>query len=235
MFPYVMLLLRSFLEGMWNRWWMFPSQCLWYWISSFHKNEHSNDLLSKLSTHVSLQQLFLEGLRNRWLMFPYPPLLLVLHAFRSTKRHLLALQLPGWTLRRSNSKGFFALFPDPKKSANVTSQSSADLIHVVCRHWVDENDDAWTVLEAAQGTFLAQLPHATLQVAPAVEVLSRAAAGGARGQGLGIPWPLLGCPCRLWGRLNILESTASSSRTSGWGPVVMQWHVPLQVSCLQRL
>ena len=45
-------------------------------------------------------------------------------------------------------------------------------------------------------------------------------AGGARGQGLGIRWPLLGCPCRLRGKLNILESTVSSSRTSGWGPVV---------------
>ena len=28
---------------------------------------------------------------------------------------------------------------------------------------------------------------------------------GVRGQGLGIPWPLLGCPCRLRGRLKIPE------------------------------
>ena len=28
----------------------------------------------------------------------------------------------------------------------------------------------------------------------------------ARGQGLGIPWPLLGCPCRLRGRIKISES-----------------------------
>ena len=28
----------------------------------------------------------------------------------------------------------------------------------------------------------------------------------ARGQGLGIPWPLLGCPCRLRGRIKIPES-----------------------------
>ena len=72
-----------------------------------------------------------------------------------------------------------------------------------------------------------------LPVAPAVGALSRAVAGGARGQGLGIPWRLLGCPCRLRGRLNILESTVSSSRTSGWGPVVMQWQVPLQGGCLR--
>ena len=40
---------------------------------------------------------------------------------------------------------------------------------------------------------VSQLDHATLPVAPAVGALSRAVAGGARGQGLGIPWPLLGC------------------------------------------
>ena len=74
----------------------------------------------------------------------------------------------------------------------------------------------------------------TCALAPAVGALSRAVAGGARGQGLGIPWRLLGCPCRLRGRLNILESTVSSSRTSGWGPVVMQWQVPLQGGCLRR-
>ena len=34
MCPYVMQLPRTFLDGMWNRWWMFPSQCLWFWISS---------------------------------------------------------------------------------------------------------------------------------------------------------------------------------------------------------
>ena len=50
-----------------------------------------------------------------------------------------------------------------------------------------------------------QLAHAPLPVAPAVGTLSLAFAGGVRGQGLGIPWPLLGCPCRLPGRLNILE------------------------------
>ena len=48
---------------------------------------------------------------------------------------------------------------------------------------------------------------APLPVAPAVGALSLAVAGGVRGQGLGIPWPLLGCPCRLRGRLNILESS----------------------------
>ena len=32
-----------------------------------------------------------------------------------------------------------------------------------------------------------------------------------RGQGLGIPWPLLGCPCPLRGKLNVPKSTGSSS------------------------
>ena len=36
-----------------------------------------------------------------------------------------------------------------------------------------------------------QLAHAPLPVAPAVGALSLAVAGGVRGQGLGIPWPLL--------------------------------------------
>ena len=34
---------------------------------------------------------------------------------------------------------------------------------------------------------------------------------GVRGQGLGILWPFLGCPCRLWGRLKIPESTGNST------------------------
>ena len=74
--------------------------------------------------------------------------------------------------------GVFALFPDPKKvrmshlAVECGPGRALQLIHVVCRDWVDDNDGAWTVLEAAQGTFLAQLAHATLPVAPAVKPLN---------------------------------------------------------------
>ena len=150
------------LDEMWNRWWMFPSQCLWYWISSSHKNEHSNDLSSKSSTHMSHLLLFLRQLWNRRLMFPYLALLLVLHAFCSTKHHLLALQLPGWMLHRSNSKGFCPFSPEGK-SATVTSQSTAELVSHSSLSapsaqsiWID-GDVVWTRCESAQGAFWVNL------------------------------------------------------------------------------
>ena len=102
---------------------MFPLECLWCWANSFLNNvsrnellSNSHDLLNKLSRHMTSCLWFLEQLRNRLWMFPYPVLLLVLHAIRRTNGLLLALQLPGWTIRRTNSEGFFfALFPDPTK------------------------------------------------------------------------------------------------------------------------
>ena len=41
---------------------------------------------------------------------------------------MLARQLLRWTLWRSSFNGFFALFPSPKQSAKVASQSSAELV-----------------------------------------------------------------------------------------------------------
>ena len=55
-------------------------------------------------------------------MFPFLVILLLL-VMHSSWIHVL--QPPGWALRRSNSKGFFALFSPGRKSAEVTAQSSA--------------------------------------------------------------------------------------------------------------
>ena len=67
--------------------------------------------------------------------------------------------------------------------------------------------------------------------APTVGTLSRAVAGDARGQGLGLPSSLLGCPCRLRGRFKGFVSdrhlskkifqpsmthSCESSRAWGW-------------------
>ena len=113
-------------------------------------------------------------------------------------------------------KGFFTLFPRPIKVRRSPGTRARQLIRVVCL-WPAHlgRRRRGRGLDTAHGScawlVVSQLPHATLPVAPAVGALSLADAGGARGQGLGIAWPLLGCTCRLRGRLNILESTGTWS------------------------
>ena len=55
---------------------------------------------------------FLRELWNRWWMFPFPVVLpLVAH----TRSSFLVPELPRWKPCRGKIKGFFALFPGPKK------------------------------------------------------------------------------------------------------------------------
>ena len=93
-------------------------------------------------------------------------------------------------------KGFFALFPRPIKVRMSPGTRVRECLGTSAHpHYL----------------VVGQLVHATLPVAPAVGALSLADAGGARGQGLGSPWTLLGCPCRLRGRFSTLESTGTWS------------------------
>ena len=94
----------------------------------------------------------------------------------------------------------------------IHAEGSGRLLHGQCWQGVDQDlrehmggRPGSAILAARSskwcGAVLAQPGHSAFAAAPAVGTLSRAVAGGVRGQGLGIPWPLLGCPSRLQGRL----------------------------------
>ena len=108
--------------------------------------------------------------------------------------------------------GGVAAHPSAHLGAHSSSSTSS-----ACglRYWVDdEKDEVWTLLtDAARGSWWLNLNPLRSQW----------------GQGLGIHWSLLECPCRLRGRFNILESMG------GWGPLVMQRQVPLQRSSAEAL
>ena len=132
-------------------------------------------------------------------------------------------------------QGFFSHFSRAQKSAKVASQASADLgahsspstTSAYGRTTLVDDDDGvegffeddagnvwirisknwWTIWVSLGCTFVvvARCRSRAFPAAPAVGTPRGAVAVGARGQVLGIPWPLLGCPCRLFGRLKMLE------------------------------
>ena len=125
-----MFLLVPFLRILWNKWWMFPGEfllvlCLrelcnrWWtfpYAVKFLKILCLRELWKRWWTFPYavkfLKILCLRELWKRLWMFPLPVFLLLLVVHSSWMR---VLQPPGWVLRRSNSKGFFALFPPEEK------------------------------------------------------------------------------------------------------------------------
>ena len=141
-----------------------------------------------------------------------------LHDFRPGQSSSSVAHSPAAWLNTEDEpfQGVFALFPRKKKvrltpgtwvrECPGTSAHPRRLLMACAVGWMTTRvrlGRCSRIRRSARGgTACARTP-----VAPAVGALSLAVAGGVRSQGLGIPWPLLGCPCRLRGRLNILESS----------------------------
>ena len=157
------------------------------------------------------------SLWNRWWMLPCHVLTQFLAQVQQLEGLLLALQLPGWKLHRGNLKGFFALFLPEQK----VRQSPRSRVRHCCRTPARPRHQLMAKAPGLRATYTRTLmatcgsewtTASGRSSAPTSSGTSRGDGdpGGcscctstvawpssvARGQGLGIPWPLLGCPCR---------------------------------------